>query len=195
MNKAPPQQSAAPVVTAPVLRTEGQRMLLHVTGSLAAIARTVGAKSPQSVLDWRNGVKLPHPQARATMQAMLGIPIDAWQRIPLQTAQSAQESVELAPLEPLPQTSLHECLELLALIRRDRAQPTLLPGERSKLIDAEARILKLRADLEERAELSEDRYVREHPAWIRARNELSRTLMQFPDAARAVAEALERLGL
>lgn len=163
-------------------------MLLHVSGSLMAIAKAIGVKSPQTVLHWRNGRSIPTNEVRARMQVALGIPIQAWTKLP-----AGRE--EDAPADPaqLPQTSLHECLELLAVIRRDRNQPHLLPGERSKLVDAEARILKLRADLEMRAELSEDRYVREHPAWLRVRNEIARVLAQFPEAARAVADALERL--
>lgn len=167
-------------------------MLLHVSGSLAAIGKTVGA-SAQSILCWRNGTRNPHPSARAQMQVALGIPVEAWTKHPItreEQAAAAAGSEDQAPLG-----TMDECLELLAVIRKDRSTPNLLPGERSKLIDAEARILKLRADLEQRAELSEDRYVREHPAWLRVRNEISRVLAQHPAAARAVAEALERLGL
>jgi hypothetical protein len=167
-------------------------MLLHVSGSLAAIAAAVGAKSPASVLKWRNGEAIPAPAARAQMQVGLGIPIDAWNKLPA----THEEQVALAMLEPqAPIGTMQECLELLSVIRRDRSAPNLLPGERSKLIDAEARILKLRADLEQRAELSEDRYVREHPAWLRVRNEIALALVQHPAAARAVADMLERLGL
>lgn len=188
MNKAAPKPAAVPQATAPVLRSEGQRMLLHVSGSLLAIGQAVGVKSPQTVLKWRNGVSVPGPEVRAQMQVALGIPIQAWLRRP--TEQQADEpQTEEQPV----QSSLDECLDLLTVIRKDRNTPNLLPGERSKLVDAEARILKLRSDLELRAELSEDRYVREHPAWLRIRNELARVLAPFPDAARAVADALERL--
>jgi transcriptional regulator with XRE-family HTH domain len=164
-------------------------MLLHVSGSLMAIAKAIGVKSPQTVLKWRNGVATPHPEVRAQMQIVLGIPIQAWTHRPAEQQQGDEEQRDEQP----PQSSLDECLDLLHVIRRDRSQPNLLPGERSKLVDAEARILKLRSDLELRAELSEDRYVREHPAWLRIRNELARALVPFPDAARAVADALERL--
>ena len=188
--KPAPKRVETPVAQAPLLRSEGQRMLLHVSGSLAAIAEAIGSKSPQSVLDWRNGTRVPIAAARAQMEAVLGIPIEAWNRLPA-THESNPEPEEQAP----PLATLESCLELLAVIRRDRMVPNLLPGERAKLVDAEARILKLRADLEQRAELSEDRYVREHPGWIRARNEIARVLLQHPAAARAVAEALERLNL
>lgn len=188
MNKAAPKPAAVPQATAPVLRSEGQRMLLHVSGSLMAIGKAIGVKSPQTVLKWRNGVSTPSPEVRAQMQVVLGIPIQAWLRRP-----ADQDAPESDVAEQLPQSSLAECMELLTVIRKDRQQPNLLPGERSKLVDAEARILKLRSDLELRAELSEDRYVREHPAWLRIRSELSRALSPFPEAARAVADALEKL--
>lgn len=191
MNKGAPKPAAVPQATAPMLRSEGQRMLLHVSGSLLAIAKAIGVKSPQTVLYWRNGRSIPSPELRAQMQVTLGIPIQAWTSRP---AGDRAETPE-AMLEELPQTSLEECLELLQVIRRDRHQPNLLPGERTKLVDAEARILKLRADLEMRAELSEDRYVREHPAFLRVRNEIARVLVAYPEAARAVADALERLNL
>lgn len=188
MNKAAPKPSPVPQASAPVLRSEGQRMLLHVSGSLLAIAKAIGVKSPQTVLKWRNGVATPHPEVRAQMQIVLGIPIQAW------THRPAEQQRDEPQLDEQPvQSSLDECMDLLSVIRRDRNQPNLLPGERSKLVDAEARILKLRSDLELRAELSEDRYVREHPAWLRIRNEVARALAPFPDAARAVADALERL--
>jgi transcriptional regulator with XRE-family HTH domain len=156
MTKGAPKPAAEPQASAPVLRSEGQRMLLHVSGSLLAIAKAIGVKSPQTVLYWRNGRSIPSPELRAQIQVALGIPIQAWTTRP---AGERTETPEPAG-GPLPQTSLDECLELLTVIRRDRHQPNLLPGERTKLVDAEARILKLRADLEMRAELSEDRYVR-----------------------------------
>lgn len=163
-------------------------MLLHVSGSLAAIAKRVGVKSPQTILRYRNGEKIPAPEVRAQMQIQLGIPIQAWTQRPAGSVDEPDINTE-----ELPQTSLHECLELLTVIRRNRNQPNLLASESTKLIATEAGILKLRADLEMRAELSEDRYVREHPGWLRIRNEIARVLAQFPEAARAVADALERL--
>ena len=190
MNKAPPR-AGQPIqqASAPLLRTEGQRMLLHVSGSLLAIAKAVDVKSPQTILRWRNGVVLPRTEERARMQVALGIPIEAWARRP---AGEKHEHAEESAGE-LPTSSMAHTEELLHVIRMERNTPHLLPSEKTKLIAAEAGLLKLRADFEARAELSEDRYVREHPGWMRIRNELARVLAAFPEAARAVAEALERL--
>jgi len=184
----------------PLLRSEGQRMLLHVEGTLTAIANEIGARSPQSVLDWKHGKRVPAPEARARMQAVFGIPIAAWSMMPKTVVLDAgapqlPPSMALAdPNAPIPST-LDSCLRLLATIQRDSCNPHLLAAERVKLVDAEARILKLRADLERNAELTEDRYVRDHPAWHKCKRAIAAALVPFPEAARAVTDALERLEL
>ena len=82
---------------------------------------------------------------------------------------------------------------LLESIKRDRVQPDLLPGERVKLAAAEARILKLRASLEQAAEFSEARYVLSHPSWLALRRELVAALEPYPAAAKAVLDAIARI--
>lgn len=177
------------------MRSEGQRMLLYVTGSAHAIAAEVSVRSAQSIVDWRSGKRMPSVEARARMQDAFGIPIEAWSQAPSNGEAAAAAPAPLAdPNAPIP-SSLEACLSLLSQIQRDRVTPNLLPAERVKLADAEARILKLRADLERSAEFSEDRYVRDHPAWLRVRREIAHALEPFPEAARAVADALERMEL
>lgn len=180
-----------------VVRSEGQRMLLHVTGSMQAIATEVSARSQTSVADWRSGKRVPSVEARARIQEAFGIPIEAWSHAPTTDDPAAVEAPATPPPladphAPIP-SSLEACLSLLSQIQRDRVVPNLLPAERVKLADAEARILKLRAELERQAEFSEDRYVRDHPAWLKVRREIAHALQSFPEAARAVADALERM--
>jgi len=183
-------------VMPPVVRSEGQRMLLCVTGSLRAIAAELGCKSTKSILDWRTGEKPPGANARARMWTAFGIPVRAWsvqpggsldepRSTPLELAQAA--SPVGAP------STLEDCLALLNVIRRDRSQQGLMPSERVKLADAEARILGLRARLEQAAEFAESRYVHEHPSWIRLRRAILHALEPHPAAAKAVVEALASL--
>lgn len=208
--------TAATNAAAPIVRSEGQRMLLHVTGSLAAIAHEVGAKSPQSVLDWRNGHRQPNPAAKARMDAVFGIPRRAWSLLPSTVTNGAADlaadpanlatnatnptesttQLVAAAAEPTgpPPTTLEDCLQLLAVIRRDRNQPGLMAGERVKLADTEARILALRHRLEREAELSEDRLVREHPAWQRLKRLVVRALAKHPAAAKDVLAAMAAAG-
>jgi hypothetical protein len=84
-------------------------------------------------------------------------------------------------------------MQLLGVIQRARRDPELLPGEFVKLTASEAKILTLRHQLEREADLLEDRIVREHAGWKRCSRELARVLAEHPAAARAVADALQRL--
>lgn len=174
-------------------------MLLCVTGSLNAIAAELGCKSPQSVLNWRTGVKMPSAAVRERMWTAFAIPVRAWSTRPggaldddETNAPSALEVAQVAAGAGSPST-LEDCMALLAVIRRDRMQQGLMPSERVKLADAEARILGLRARLEQAAEFAESRYVHEHPAWIRLKRAILAALEQHPAAAVAVANAIKNL--
>lgn len=197
-------------VTHPVLRSEGQRQLLLVQGSLNAIARACGGGQAPSVHEWRTGKKIPSMQARVLIESALGIPRDSWTKRPAPVASGAAPAVitpavitpgpapapppPAEPAEPPPVSSLpsshDECLEMLAAIREDRRAPDLGAGDRCKLIAAEARILQLRARFESAAELAEDRYVRDHPAWQRLQKLILGALEPHPLAAKAVRDAI-----
>lgn len=186
-----PSSGDGHATVATVVRTEGQRMLLCVTGSLEALAGEIGVKSRQSIADWKAGTKIPNPSARARIHAALGIPAHAWSVMPGTDLTGRPDLAAPVDAASSPST-LDDCLALLAVIRRDRMQPGLVAGERVKLADAEARILALRARLEQAAELSETRYVRDHPAWQRLHVLLVEALEPHPAAAQAVADAIAR---
>jgi hypothetical protein len=193
----PATDDAPPAPTSPPLRSEGQRLLLAVSGSLASIAAAVGAGSKQSVSDWRTGKQVPSRETRAKLFAAYEIPPEAWALAPGTTAaptppSPAEVAAELAfdtAIAAAPST-LRDCLTLLAAVQAERAKPTLTPAERVKLSDTEARILALRHRLETKAEMIEDRIVREHPMWQRMKKTIVRALVKYPDAARAVVAAI-----
>jgi transcriptional regulator with XRE-family HTH domain len=166
-------------------------MFLHVTGSLAAIAKAISVKSPQSIADWRNGTKTPSPDYRAAIEGAFGIPARAWSLRAGTAADAPPGDAEPADPSAPPPSTLEDCLALLATIRRDRQQAGLMASERVKLADAEARILALRARLESATELSEDRYVRDHPSWRRLEDAIIAALEPHPAAAKAVRDAIE----
>lgn len=58
-------------------RTEGQRLLLLVPGSLTELTARLGA-GRSTVSDWRRGAGVPGPDARARLHAAYGIPVRAW---------------------------------------------------------------------------------------------------------------------
>lgn len=157
---------------------------LQVTGSLAAIAARLNMRSPQSIADWRSGKKVPSLEARARIECEFGIEADLWSVRPgvEQTAEEREVGV----------TALDDCIQLLKTIQRDAARDGLLASDRVRLVDAEARILNLRHRLETAAELSEDRYVRDHPAFRRFCDLVLEALEPHPVAAKAVHEAIAR---
>jgi transcriptional regulator with XRE-family HTH domain len=178
-----------------VVRSEGQRLLLAVTGTLAEIAEAVGCRSRQTVLDWRDGRKVPAAAMRARLFSVYGIQTETWSHRP--TALGAVVGAALAALdEPEEEdagsapSTLEDCMTLLKSIRDQRNNKALLPSEIIKLTDSEGRLLALRARLEKDEEMLEDRIVREHPTWQMIKRRIVKVLVEFPDAARAVARAL-----
>jgi transcriptional regulator with XRE-family HTH domain len=166
--------------------TEGQRLLRRVRGSLAQLAKQVGAKSPQSVNDWKRGDKTPNVDARKRIEAAWGIPATAWSTQVSTPAAVAAVSEAPPPAPPANDnksiTPLQNCMQLLDAYREARAQPNLVPAERVRLADAEGRMLALRMKLEREAELSEDRFVRKHPGWKRTRGLIVKALAKHPAA-------------
>jgi hypothetical protein len=174
-----------------VIRTEGQRMFLHVTGSYAAIAQEIQCRTISSIHDWKTGKRQPNADARAKMHYAFGIPIEAWDIEPKGT----KLPDALPVTAPRRLSTLDHCITLLDTISKQRVHPALTNAERTKLALAEAQILALRARLEQSAELAEDRYIREHPGWIKLRDALTRALLPYPIAAKAVLDALAKLNM
>lgn len=187
--------SSDTAVTAPsvTVRSEGQRLFMAIPGSLATIAAELGQRSPQAVLNWRNGSR-PSEAARARIWNVYGIPPRAWSVRPGALEDEPPRSEVRPSSAPKPHPSaLEDCLALLAVVREDRNQRGLLPSERVKLTSAEAQILTLRAKLEQSAEFAEARYVTEHPSWLKLRRAILVALEPHPLAAQAVIDAIERL--
>lgn len=203
-----PTRSAPPGVT---VRSEGQRQLISLGLSLATLTRALGGMVTRGAIHgWRAGTRSPGPRMRAALASAYGIPPVAWTQLPLASppdqgaarspsSSTSTSSTSTSPPEPVDLTdhatrsTLEHASALLRQIQRDRAHADLLPSDRVRLADSEAKALSLRARLERDQLWFEDRIVREHPAWLKVRREIVRVLVEYPDAARAVAEALARL--
>lgn len=175
-------------------------MMQAVTGSLAAIAAEVGVRSPKTVAFWKEGTKKPEPAVRRRIYASFGIPPRAWSVPPggaLDEPDAEQPvTVDDAVVPGINgPTTLQEVCGLLVVLRRDRSSSGILPSERSKLVIQEAKVLQLKAQLEQKSELSEARYVAQHAAWLRARKLIVEALEPHPLAAQAVLEALQKAGI
>ena len=78
----------------------------------------------------------------------------------------------------------------LVCIRHDMRHGGLTASARSRMRSDEARILASIAKLQREEELSEDRYVKNHPAFKRHCDKILAALKSYPKAAKAVAAAL-----
>ncbi len=168
-------------------------MFLHVTGSLAAIARELHMRSLHSIVEWRHGRRIPGVEARARIENVFGIPQSAWLVRPGVSLTAAAPSAPSTRTDGPPPTTLDDCLALLTAIRYDRDKRELMSPDRIRLAEAEAKVLALRMRLEAAAELAEDRYVRDHPAWQRLERCILSALESYPDASRAVVTAISRV--
>lgn len=166
---------------------------MAVPGSLGDIAAACRVRSRTNINDWRNGIKVPDTESRAQLFGAYGIPAMSWSQPPGGNASSARTPPPDISNAGPPPTTLDSCLQLLAKIRAE-SDKDLLPSERVKLADTEARILALRHKLEVQAELTEDRIIREHPQWQRVKRAILTALAPFPQASKAVCDALANVG-
>lgn len=178
--------------------TEGSRRMAALPGSLRELAAQVGC-SAQTIANWRRGTKVPDEHYRALIQTAWGIQVQAWAVAPHTALANADELPAPpnghAPDDedgPLP-TTLERCLEQLTALRRMSRDVRLLPRERLKYADTEAKWLQMRIRLEEKQELLEDRLVREHPAWQMFKRRLLKALKSHKEAALAVAAELSEI--
>jgi hypothetical protein len=174
------------------VRSEGQRLLLARGVTLEAIADATGCSRP-AALNWRSGVKLPSDEARRRLATAFGIPAEAWGLVP--GAAPTAPAKTSAPPPATPPSTLAECLNLHASIRRARSVEGLTAAERVKLTDTETRLLALRHRLEREQELLEDRLVKEHPAWARLRRALVAAVAPCQRCSKLLLEQLTRLDM
>lgn len=163
--------------------------MCEIPRSATEISAALRLKSAQSISDWRLGRAIPSPNIRTRIHTTYGIPPRAW-GMPA----GAPSAAIVASNDTAPELMAH-CVELLSALRADRREPGIGAAVRLRIAATEARLLQIRQQFEAKAELAEDRYVREHPAWRRARALVVDALRDHPAAAKAVVRALERAGV
>jgi transcriptional regulator with XRE-family HTH domain len=174
------------------IRSEGQRMLLDVPGSLSQIGKAVGA-SKQSIAQWRDGLYVPDDRYRRALASHFGIPFSAWG-----AAEEPEPELELdddTDDEELEGTAsaLRDYERLIKLLRTQLKNGKLTPRERAQLTDAFSRALTQKTRLERDREMLEDRTIRDHPKWQRLKKAIIEALLPHPAAARDVEAAVQRI--
>lgn len=192
----------------------GQRELALTGAKIGEIAHVAGVSLP-TASRWRHGKKLPAHAKRIALKRAFGIALDAWEKddgteiSPPKSRRTAKEiaaeeeidhartaMIERANFPPYPPaptsaSPIESARYSLACIRHDLThQHDLSIPSRSKLRADEARAVTLLARLERDAELTEARFVREHPEFRAHCKRVLEALRPFPAAAKAVLAAL-----
>lgn len=189
--------------------SRGQQMLRDTELSLATISKTMGL-SRASVGFWKTGDTIPQPQHRETMLRLYNIPITAWDEPPdnvsaVGVAPLEIESPDAISPESMPvdyprapdesATVLEIARHSLDCIRYDLSRRPMTAAARSKARADELRTIALVSKLEEKDEMSEGRYVRDHPSWKALRDAILTALKPFPEASEAVIAAIDSTGM
>ena len=191
-------------VDAAAPRTEGQRLLLAVPGSLSTVARAIGCSKALAGY-WRTGKKLPASVFRSKLAEVYGIGVESWGQtaaaetsVPSEygkapmfnASRSSARPTETASHVANPAAVADDVLarfdEMIADARSRRQSKTLLASEYARLIGTEARLLRERA-------IAEREINRDHPEWQRWYKAVLDALHAHPKALADVVAALKRV--
>lgn len=189
------------------MRTDGARLLAATGLDHAAIAAEIGV-GRTSVTQWLLGDKKPGVGKRAAICAAYGVPVDAWDR-PAGSPGAAATGLGGGPVgssASSPGTAtgagtvdargrLEQQLARLDRIRAEGEAPggDLPPQARLRLEATETRCIELLGRMAgDASEISEAKIVRT-PAWRRLSERVRAALEPYPDAAMAVARAVEEI--
>jgi hypothetical protein len=175
--------------------TEGQRQLIEEPSSDVLIAEKLECGSAV-VGHWRRGRRLPGPTFRRKLELLFGIPQRAWDvepgaPIPSKPPPSAGEPKKRRKADDDKDTLTITKDQIDAVLSELEGQ-TMTETASARLRDTMSKLLALRSRLERDRDLLEDRVVREHPEWLRTKAAILKALKPYPDAAKAVAEALKQ---
>jgi len=142
-------------------------------------------KSHEAVRRWRSALSVPDADARAVLRRELGIDESAWDTIGATGATAATSTDTLTPA-----TARERLEQQIERLRVARADPTASPRSRLDLEKLELQASRALAELE--GAVLTERQILASGVWVRVRETVVTALEPWPDAMRAVADALER---
>ncbi len=165
---------------------------LKLTGG--EVAERIGVPR-QMVHAWRTGQKVPSPEMRAALEREVSIPSAAWERAPVDRPAPTQALAARAASGPAREgmTTHEDVTRLLEDLARDAATDGILLSDLVRIRGERVKALSLKARIERDLALQEEAILG-GPVWIGMRERIVAALRPFPDAARAVAEALREMG-
>lgn len=180
---APVDAASGPAasVVAVVAKSDGQRQLVEVRASGPEVAAACGV-SKQSVACWRNGSKVPGPEARAKLAERYGIAVASWD---VAVGSTSIAGVPSAPTLPSKADLIDREIAYVERIAHDDGIP---PSVRVRY---QVELNKLIVEAQKRDE--RERTLLQNPKLQRVLVTVLEACAPWPDAYRAVGEALLRL--
>lgn len=179
------------------MRSKGSALFSTRCGDRAAMAARLGV-SQSTISLWRSGQRKPTEAKRIEIEAVTGVPAGAWEE--------QAETTERAPATTTGEiTSLggarDETLRLATQLRdvgqrllEDAGDPSFDPRERAGIVRAAAPTVQALSKLcGSMLEITEAQLIKA-PAMALVLERIAIALAAYPDAARAVADALEGIG-
>lgn len=187
---APVTSLLEPEASADAVRSEGQRLLTAIRESTAQVGARAGT-SKNTVSCWRTGTKRPSEAARAKLHEVYGISPTAWDR----AAGAPVPPVALPTPPSLPGKATIDLVnELVTRWMKVSSDPQIPLSMQAKVSDGPlAKYLQIKSRLEREAEFLEDKIVLEHPSYRRIVKAMVAALKPYPDAMRAVRDAIGSL--
>lgn len=181
------------------MKTEGSILLAKVDLQQAQIAGRLDV-TPAIVSGWLSGKRRPSVVSRSAIEEVFAIPADAWDRAkPDAASQSiaAPASATATVTPTLPRASTMTAAEKVAAyehivdrcIEEVRNSPN---AKESKVLELGRMLMHVR---KLRGEEVQEVKVLRHPKWFELRTMIITALSPYPDAMRAVIDALESLNV
>jgi transcriptional regulator with XRE-family HTH domain len=145
-----------------------------------------------AVSAWFSGDALPSDSSREKLADTFEIPLSSWTQPP--QGMEPEEGIDDAPIDGDPPETIEQIDRRLRMIRRVIGAG-VHPKDLVPLVNAEARLLSVRAKIEDRAKLFEDRAIKQAPFMKRFFATLFAVLRKHPEALREVEEAMSEIGV
>lgn len=180
-------------------RTAGSVALKRLGLTQQQIAERLGSKGHTTVLRWMDGSRRPGKPARAKLLAEFKIPLDAWDK-PAGGAKKPPKTKAPAPERPAAPTETatvrSRALKLGRMVDGLLAEVAddSTPAERAKVLDQAARTLAVLGKLTGESGDVTIPTILASPHWRRLEDTIIAALEPWPDAARAVADAIVAIG-
>ena len=197
---------------------QGAQLLSERTDiSLSDISAVTGA-TRTSASRWRNSERIPDAEVRVKLRGAYSIPVEAWDRpvvakaggpkvpsLPVQDAPGATaRPPSVPPSAPEPQidysqpgaarqAAMAQLQRLQAMMAQAEANPRTSTAERMKLNSMLQRAIREFGHFNGELSPADESKLCETPKWAQIKKVIVSSLLPFPEALKAVAQALEAM--